>query len=222
TFVRNGTLAFTSAGALTNSTIRIGSSSGTGVDAGVNLVTAAGGVSLSTTFNPVTTSGSGNLTVNSQNTSGTNTLSGHFGLDRDFTITQSAGGTLNITQARANATDTVTGFDIKGFTTTLQADGSVNDSGTIYNSTGSGSIIKTGNGVLTLSSSNSYSGNTTVNAGTLKVSDINALGISTVSVNAATLEIGGIAISANNLTLNNGATLKGSGGGTSSYSKSSF
>src|SRR5207237_6223392 len=116
TFVRNGTLAFTSAGALTNSTIRIGSSSGTGVDAGVNLVTAAGGVSLSTTFNPVTTSGSGNLTVNSQNTSGTNTLSGHFGLDRDFTITQSAGGTLNITQLR-NGTDTVSGVGLKGFTT---------------------------------------------------------------------------------------------------------
>ena len=60
------------------------------------------------------------------------------GLDHDLTVTQSTGGTLNITQA--HGADATTGFDIKGFTATLQADGNINVSGTIYNSTGSGGI----------------------------------------------------------------------------------
>ena len=109
------------------------------------------------------------LLFNSQNTSGTNTYSGHIGLDHDLSVTQSTGGSLNITQLRSTPADTTTGFDIKGFTTTFQADGNIFVSGTIYNSTGSGNVIKNGNGVLTYSSANTYTGTTAVSSGKLLV-----------------------------------------------------
>ena len=120
TIVRNGTLAFTSAGSSNNSTIRLGSTSGTSVDAAINLTTTTGGTVIGSVVNPVATSGSGTLSINSQNTSGTNTFSGHFGNDRNLSINQAAGsGTLAFTQARAGGTGTLTGFDIKTTTVTL-------------------------------------------------------------------------------------------------------
>src|SRR5205814_659988 len=113
---------------------------------------------------------------NSQNTSGTNTLSGHLGFDRNLTINQSAGGTLNITQARASVAATTTGMDIKGFTLTVSGGGNVtigtgNTSfGTIYNSTGTGGLVMAGTGTLTINDSgNTYAGSTTVKSGTLLI-----------------------------------------------------
>src|SRR5205814_1612169 len=97
--------------------------SGSNIDASVNFVTAGGGVSIANTINPVATSGSGVLFLNSQNTSGTNTYSGHFGLDRNFQIIQSSGGTLNITQQHTDGGANATGFDIKNLTATFTPTG---------------------------------------------------------------------------------------------------
>jgi fibronectin-binding autotransporter adhesin len=220
TFIRNGTFAFTSTGSSANSTMRLGSTSGANVDANINFATATGGTTISSTINPVSTSGSGNLTLNSQNTSGTNTYSGHFGLDRNFTVTQSAGGTLNITQARSSPSDTVTGADIKGFTLTLTspsgAGGTIVVSGDIYNSTGSGKVtVGTGASItstVTLSGNNTYTGNTTVQSG------------STLNINSATaLGTGGLT-SGGNFTINNtsGGTVTNANNNTLSLSSGSM
>jgi fibronectin-binding autotransporter adhesin len=48
---------------------------------------------------------------------------------------------------------------------------------------GSGALNKTGNGVLTLSGANSYSGGTTINAGTVRMDNNAALGSGTVTMN---------------------------------------
>jgi len=72
---------------------------------------------------------------------------------------------------------------------TLTVDGPKNTtlSGVI---TGAGSLIKSNSGTLTVSGSNSYSGTTMLNAGTLLVSHTAALGTGNVLIqNAATLEV---------------------------------
>ena len=179
TTIRAGTLEFATATAKAdNSTIRLGSSSGTNVDASINLSLAAGGLSIGSVINPVTTSGTGTITLNSQNTSGTNTYSGHIGLDRNFTITQSAGGTLNATSVHTGAdTGNVLGTDIKGFTLTVTpaSTGTINYSGTIYNSTGSGAILMNGAGTLILSNANTFTGGITFAAGTTRIDNASAL-----------------------------------------------
>ncbi|MEO8614848.1 MAG: autotransporter-associated beta strand repeat-containing protein, partial [Luteolibacter sp.] len=197
TFVRAGALQFTSAGNLTNSTIRLGSSSGTSVDASVNLTTLTGGTTITSVINPVTTSGSGALSLNSQNTSGTNTYSGHIGMDRNLTITQSAGGTLNVTQVRTLPDASfLLGTDIKGFTLTLSpaASGTINASGTIYNSTGNGNVTVGGAGTVILAGINTYSGTTSVSQGTLLVNNTSGSGTGSGTVGVSS-----------------GATLGGSG-----------
>ena len=168
--MRAGTLAFASGGSANSSTIRLGSSSGTGVDATINLTSASGGQTISSTINPVTTTGTGTLTLNSQNTSGTNTYSGHIGMDRNFTINQSLGGTLAITQVHPTAdTGNLLGTDIKGFTLTLGGAGTITISGatgTSSNIYGTGSLIYNGTGTLNLNGTNTYAGGTTIRSGT--------------------------------------------------------
>ena len=64
-------------------------------------------------------------------------------------------------------------------------------SGVIQNTTGTVGLTKEGNGVETLTAANTYTGTTTVNAGTLRVGNVNALGSggSAVNVNAGTLDL---------------------------------
>ena len=60
---------------------------------------------------------------------------------------------------------------------------------------GTGSLIKTGGGTLTLSQVNTYSGDTTVSVGTLKLGNATALGTtagSTLIQSGATLDLGGV------------------------------
>lgn len=215
TFVRAGTLAFTSAGSAANSTIRLGSTSGTSVDASVNLTTLAGGTTISSVINPVATSGSGALSVNSQNTSGTNTYSGHIGADRDLTITQAAGGSLNVTQVKG--VDNTTGTDIKGFTLTLTpaATGSIGYSGTIYNSAGNGAVTKTGAGTTILTGSNTFTGATTIGtsaAGAALVTSATANGGTLVAGAAGALGSGTTGTAS--IAVNNGGTLLLAGAGS--------
>ena len=77
---------------------------------------------------------------------------------------------------------------------------------------GSGSFVKQGNGTLTLSASNSYTGNTTISAGTLAIGGVGSLG-------AGTLYNGNIAISSgaifkynSSVTDTFGGSISGNGG----------
>ena len=72
-----------------------------------------------------------------------------------------------------------------------------------------GTLTKQGNGLLNLSASNSYTGNTTVNAGLLKVVSGGSISSSSTTVNSGgTFDVGG---SAGNVQVNSGGLLKGSG-----------
>ena len=167
------------------SKIVLGAASGT-ADAELDLT--ATNVTFASIINP---RGGGTLTIASKTNRGTNALSGHIGADHDFTIAQTSGGTLNLTAARADATGTTTGYDIKGNTLTLNAAASsgnlnaaaINVSGTIYNSVNSGNVTVTGGGGVTFSGANTYAGYTTIDSGaslTLTGTDANGAAAGTL------------------------------------------
>jgi autotransporter-associated beta strand protein len=70
-----------------------------------------------------------------------------------------------------------------------------------------GGLTKNGNGRLSLNASNSYTGNTTINAGTLNYGNLSALGAGTVTFGGnATLQSGLAGTLANNMALGNDVT----------------
>ena len=194
TFVNAGKLQFAAGGSANNSAIRIGDSAATAVNAEVDLTPLGGGLTLSSVFNS-RSGNAGTATIASQNTSNSNTLSGHLALDKALTITQAAGGALNLTSVHTGADVTnVLGTDIKGNTLTLTpaSGGSINYSGTIYNSTGSGSITMNGAGTLTLSGTNTYTGGTNLNGGILALgTGVQALGGSGTVASIGIIKFGG-------------------------------
>ena len=109
-----------------------------------DLTATTGGQSLGNTI--VSRPGSvgfGTRTLDSQNTSGTNALTGVIALDAPLTIKQSAGGSLNLTGSF---------LDVKQQTLTVDAAGSVDVSKPLNSSFGAGGVlIKQGAGTLTLS-----------------------------------------------------------------------
>jgi autotransporter-associated beta strand protein len=92
------------------------------------------------------------------------------------------------------------------------------------NISGTGSLTKSGNGDVTLSGNNSYSGSTTINAGTLTLGSGNGIGSSSaVTIAGGTLAVGnqsqtvgtlsmssgGLSIVSGNLTLGSGSSITG-------------
>lgn len=121
-------------------------------------------------------------------------------------------GTLGIT----NAGSTVySGGVIVNNTATLTAGtgGTATFNGSI---SGNGSITKTGAGVVELAVGNTYSGGTTISAGTLNAANASALGTGTVSVAGGTLATTVVNVDmGNNLNVSSGAfSLNGASTGT--------
>ncbi|WP_277372960.1 Ig-like domain-containing protein [Pseudomonas sp. AA-38] len=75
---------------------------------------------------------------------------------------------------------------------------------------GSGSLIKQGNGVLTLAGSNSYSGTTTVSAGTLSIAGDGNLGTGGLTLAGSTLAITGATTIDNAIALTGNSTIDNS------------
>lgn len=116
-------------------------------------------------------------------------------------------GTLQLGDGATN-NGSVTGNITNDGTLTFANPTAQNYAGTI---SGSGSLIKTGNGMLTLTGANNYSGSTTISAGILALSGSGSIADSTnVTIAAgATLEVRGLG--GQTLSLNSGQILKGGG-----------
>lgn len=71
------------------------------------------------------------------------------------------------------------------------------------------SIVKSGAGILTLSSANSFTGGTTLSAGGITLGNAQALGTGTVTMTAGTLNIGSYALA--NTIVQSGGTITGTG-----------
>ncbi len=227
--INGGTLNLNSAGSL-NAAVRLGvdyigsGNVNNASGASFNLTAAAGGQTFSSVINSaggnlgsLAANTSGALTVNSQNTTNANTLSGHIALDSPLNITQSAGGTLNITQGRSSGSNTSSGTDVKAKTLTFSGAGNFvvgattpTGFGTIYDSASGGSgtaIIMSGTGSLSLNDANSYRGKTEIDSGTLFVGANNALGTSngTIGTKGNDILLGKTSGSANANLLTTGA-----------------
>jgi autotransporter-associated beta strand protein len=126
-----------------------------------------------------------------RNLSGNNIVTGAITLAAATTV-QSDAGTLNINGGVSGA-----------FPLTVEGVGNTTINGIV--GTAAGTLIKNDAGTLTLTNANTYTGATTINAGTVVVS--NALGLGTVAVGAtvvsgATLNINGVTVGAEALSLN--------------------
>ena len=217
-----GTLQYTGSTASSTKTFTM-ASGGTGAfqvdSAGTNL-TLSGVIDGS---GALAKTGAGTLTLSGANTYGgaTTISAGTLKLGAAGVIPDGSGkgdvsvaGTLDLN----TFSETINGLSgagivdtVAGGTPTLTVGG--NDatssfSGTIKNTLGTLALTKTGIGTLTLASANTFSGATTVSAGTLKTTAANALG-STASVTVST---GGILELGTSNTVNNSAGVTLSGG----------
>jgi autotransporter-associated beta strand protein len=138
-----------------------------------------GGISTTTAVG-LTLNGTGIATNGAlENVAGNNTYSGLIALGSNSTIGSDA-GTLTLSN-----TGTITG---SGNNLTLTGSGNANLASII--GTGAAAVTKSGSGTWTLAGANTYTGGTTVNAGTLVVGVNGALSDAGVSVTGGTLQLG--------------------------------
>ena len=164
-YVMNGSTLNLAAGGTINTTgLRLGGDFGvTGyqnlaLGGTLNLTVDAGGQTFAGIINPVASNTSGALNVNSQNTSGTNTISGGIYLDSPLNVNAaSAGGTLLLTGT----------VDVKSQSLNIAGAGVVNVASGIQSSAGGGTVNYNGSGTLLLNGTGNNPGTTQINAGTL-------------------------------------------------------
>ena len=217
----DGTGATTVSGVVSGTGSVVQNAAGTTTLSGAN--TYSGGTSISAgtlNANNATALGTAGVTLsggilgstNSSSVSNAVTLTGNAGLTgitSGGTLTQSGGSyTLNMENATQSGTLNLSDSGTAR-TLTVQTDaGTSTISGTIANgSTSTGdALVKTGAGTLVLSGSNTYTGSTTINAGTLDFSHTGSAYAGNITLNAGTLGLGAsnAISSSSNLTLNGG------------------
>ena len=180
------------------------------------------GVIIDGSSNVLTKQGNGTLILSGNNNFGQLDLfAGEVRVSSDANLGASSGlvrfwgGTIGVTSSFSTSRNFTLdngsgGFNIIGAGTTLTLTSGLSGS-SFYN------LDKSGAGTLELTQSSSRSGNTTISAGKIKITNGGALGSGQVTVNSGTLEIANCAATSPGLVLNNGSTLLGTG--TASYSK---
>lgn len=175
------------------------SSGGTFTKLGSGTLTLTG----ANTYNGVTSVLGGTLSIAADSALGTAPVSASSSLTLD-------GGTLAVTSNMTLSTNR--GITLGAGNGTVDV---ANGMTLTYGGVAAGaSLTKTGSGTLLLSGANTYTGSTTVSAGTLAVSNAAGLGTTaggTTVASGATLDLQSVAVGAESLTLN-GGTLKTSTG----------
>ena len=164
-------------------------------------------------------SGSGTVVVSSANTyTGTTTInngatlrySGTGGLSASTAVTVNSGGTYDLNGSSDTVASIAGAGDITLGSATLTAGGTdtTTFSGVISGATGS--LIKSGNGSLSLTGANTYGGTTTLSVGTLDAGNDSAFSSGKLSVNGGTLtSSGGTRTLANTVAIGGNTTIGG-------------
>src|SRR5438067_759412 len=217
TFVLSGANTFSGATSINAGILNYQNNSAFGNDSGMlSAITVASGATaqlqggITSTANSLTISGTGasNATGALENVSGTNNYTGLVKLGAAATISSDS-GTLNLTN-----TGTITGATF-GLTLTGSGNGSISS---IIGTT-TGGVTKSGTGTWTLSGASTYTGATTINAGTLKLDNNNTTTARLANTSAITVNSGGTLLLAQTGVastdrINNTAGVTISGGGT--------
>ena len=208
TLTKNGTGTMVLSGANTYTGLTTVSAGVLNIQDGLGLGTTAAGTTIN---NNATLQLQGGITVGAEslnlrgagasgqtgalvNVSGTNNYGGLLTLAGATTLSSDS-GTLNLTNA-----GTITGATF-GLTLTGAGDGSISS---IIGTT-SGSLTKNGAGTWSLLGANTYTGGTTINAGTLLVNSASSLGATSggLTINAGTLEVSSGFTTTRTITLGN-------------------
>ena len=197
TLVLTGTNTYSGGTTISAGTLQLGAGGTTGSIQGnvSNTGTLAFNRSDDLTYANVI-SGSGAVTKLAANTltfTGTNTYTGG---------TTISAGTLQI--GAGSTTGSITGDVTNNATFALNLSGALSFSGAI---SGTGSVTKLGTGTTTLSGVNTYIGLTTVSTGTLAITNAYGLGgtaAGTTVASGATLDLQGVAVGAEAITLQGG------------------
>jgi autotransporter-associated beta strand protein len=205
TWTLSGTNTYTGTTTINAGTLKIGSTTALGVSSATTITSGAAldlnGITLSTA-RPITINGtgisSGGAITNSSATAAS--YSGAITLGSASSVVANSGAvTLSGTIATA------------GFALTLDGSTGGTASGVI---SGSGSVTKNGSGTWILSGANTYTGTTSINAGTLKLGNAAALGTTasgTSITSGAVLDLNGINYSNAEALTVNGTGISGSG-----------
>jgi autotransporter-associated beta strand protein len=224
--LNGGVLQYTGATVSTDRLFTVGTTAGSGIDAsGSGALTFAntGSIVLSGTNTART------FTLTGTNT-GANTLAAILGDNGSgaTSLTKNGAGTWVLTAANTYSGTTTIGAGVlqvgAGGTIGTLGSGTITDNGSLVINrsnaytvggaiSGTGSFTQSGTGATTLSGANSYSGGTTIGAGTVIATNNTALGSGTASVaSGTTLGLqGGITLSSGNIGIT-GAGYAGSNG----------
>ncbi len=143
---------------------------------------------------------------------GSGTVSGTSALTFSGTLSSNSSVTLTISNTTTTTFGDIALSTAANTLTLSNASGTVQVNGTIRNGGASAAgLAKTGAGLLILSSSNSYSGNTTLTAGTLQIGNARAVGSGTLVFNGGTFQGDGQAYTvANSMSLAANSAITGS------------